>query len=83
MALPAPSFPEPGFRPAYNDVREDIGWLPNESMPSGRLNGHGLNSRSARDSGVPVVPLVFNTMYDVALPGLGGEKRVYAAGWRL
>jgi hypothetical protein len=36
------------------------------------LNRHGLNSRTARDSGVPVVPLVFNTMYDIALPGLGG-----------
>ncbi len=47
------------------------------------LNRHGLNSRTARDPGVPVVPLVFNTMYDVALPGLGGEKRVYAAGCRL
>ena len=47
------------------------------------LNRHGLNSRTARDSGVPVVPLVFNIMYDVALPGLGGEKRVYAAGCRL
>ena len=34
------------------------------------LNRHGLNSRTARDSGVPVVPLVFNTMYDEALPGL-------------
>jgi site-specific recombinase XerD len=47
------------------------------------LRTDDLQIREERDSGVPVVPLVFNTMYDVALPGLGGEKRVYAAGCRL
>ena len=71
-------------RPAYYDVRGDIGCRTNARVDAVRpLNRHDLNSRTARDSGLPVVPLVFNTMYDVALPGLGGEKRVYAAGWRL
>ena len=77
-------FPQPDFRPAYNDVRGDIGCRTNARVDAVRpLNRHGLNSRTARDSGLPVVPLVFKTMYDVALPGLGGEKRVYAAGCRL
>ena len=83
-ALSAPSLPEPDFRPAYNDVRGDIGCRTNARVDAVRpLNRHALNSRTARDSGLPVVPLVFKTMYDVALPGLGGEKLVYAAGWRL